>query len=70
VCNHPAHFLGDNSSIPDRSGKLARLTEMIEELLEAGDRALVFTQFTEMGDILHRFCKRTSDAKCSSCTAA
>jgi len=55
VCNHPAHFLGDNSSIPDRSGKLSRLTEMIEELLEAGDRTLVFTQFTEMGDILHRY---------------
>jgi SNF2 family DNA or RNA helicase len=55
VCNHPVHFLGDNSSIPDRSGKLARLTEMIEELLEAGDRTLVFTQFTEMGGILHRY---------------
>jgi SNF2 family DNA or RNA helicase len=54
VCNHPAHFLGDNSAIPDRSGKLQRLTEMLEEMLEAGDRALVFTQFTEMGDILQR----------------
>ena len=59
VCNHPAHFLGDNSAIPDRSGKLQRLTEMIEELLEAGDRALVFTQFTEMGDILQRHLQET-----------
>ena len=31
VCNHPAQFLGDNSPIPGRSGKLARLTEMLEE---------------------------------------
>jgi SNF2 family DNA or RNA helicase len=54
VCNHPAQFLGDNSSIPDRSGKLARLVEMMEEVLEAGDRALVFSQFTEMGEILQR----------------
>jgi hypothetical protein len=30
VCNHPAQLLGDNSSIPNRSGKLARLTEMLE----------------------------------------
>ena len=43
VCNHPAHFLGDNSAIDGRSGKLARLTEMLEELLPVGDKALVFT---------------------------
>src|SRR5208283_1351718 len=49
VCNHPAHFLGDNSAIPGRSGKLARLTEMLEEVISVGDRALVFTQFSEMG---------------------
>ena len=49
VCNHPAQFLGDNSAIPGRSGKLARLTEMLEEMLAAGDRALIFTQFAEMG---------------------
>jgi SNF2 family DNA or RNA helicase len=59
VCNHPAHFLGDNSSIPGRSGKLARLTEMLDEVLQAGDRALVFTQFTEMGAILQRHLQET-----------
>jgi SNF2 family DNA or RNA helicase len=52
VCNHPAQFLGDNSAIPGRSGKLARLTEMLEEALAAGDRALVFSQFAEMGGII------------------
>lgn len=59
VCNHPAHFLGDNSAIPDRSGKLARLTEMLEEVLEAGEKALVFSQFTEMGEILKRHLQDT-----------
>lgn len=54
VCNHPAQFLGDNSAIPNRSGKLALLTEMAEEILEAGDRALIFSQFAEMGAILKR----------------
>ncbi|MGH0030350.1 MAG: DEAD/DEAH box helicase, partial [Myxococcota bacterium] len=52
VCNHPAHFLGDQSEIEGRSGKLTRLTEMLDELLEAGDRSLVFTQFAEMGHLL------------------
>jgi SNF2 family DNA or RNA helicase len=59
VCNHPAQFLGDNSSIPDRSGKLARLTELLDEVLQEGDRALIFTQFTEMGDILKRYLQDT-----------
>lgn len=54
VCNHPAHFLGDNSAIPGRSGKVARLTEMLEEVLEIGDRALVFSQFAEMGKLLQK----------------
>lgn len=52
VCNHPAHFLKDRSAVPGRSGKLARLTEMLGEVVESGERALVFTQFVEMGEIL------------------
>jgi len=55
VCNHPANFLGDNSPLPGRSGKLVRLTEMLEEVLESGERALVFTQFAAMGQLLLRF---------------
>ncbi|MDP2955378.1 MAG: DEAD/DEAH box helicase [Longimicrobiales bacterium] len=54
VCNHPAHLLGDGSAVAGRSGKLARLTEMLEEALSVEDRALVFTQFTQMGEILRR----------------
>ena len=54
VCNHPAHFLSDKSSLPGRSGKLARLEEMVEEVLEDGDKALIFTQFAEMGHLLQQ----------------
>ena len=49
VCNHPAQFLGDESPLAGRSGKLSRLTEMVEELLSEGDRALIFSQFADMG---------------------
>jgi SNF2 family DNA or RNA helicase len=59
ICNHPAQFLGDHSPIPERSGKLSRLTEMIEEMIEVGDRALVFSQFAEMGKILQRHLQET-----------
>ncbi|MBS2005193.1 MAG: DEAD/DEAH box helicase, partial [Cyanobacteria bacterium SZAS LIN-5] len=52
VCNHPAHFAGDNSALDGRSGKLERLTEMLEEILRCGEKALIFTQFAEMGKLL------------------
>ncbi len=52
ICNHPAHFLADGSTIEGRSGKLARFDELIDELLDAGERALVFTQYREMGHLL------------------
>ncbi|MFB1480539.1 DEAD/DEAH box helicase [Corallococcus sp. RDP092CA] len=52
ICNHPAQYLGESGPLPKRSGKLARTTEMLEEGVAAGDKALVFTQFREMGDKL------------------
>ena len=55
ICNHPAQFVADGSSLPDRSGKLARLQEMLEEVLAAGDKALIFTQFAEMGTLLRHY---------------
>ena len=52
ICNHPRHYLQDGSQVEGRSGKVERLAEMLEEILTVGDRALCFTQFTEMGSIL------------------
>jgi SNF2 family DNA or RNA helicase len=52
VCNHPAHLLKDRSYLDGRSGKLARLEEILEEALAEGDRALCFTQFAEFGHLL------------------
>jgi len=54
VCNHPVHLLDDGTPLPGRSGKLARATEMLAEVVEVGDRALIFTQFREMGELLQR----------------
>ena len=52
ACNHPAQLLGDGSPVPGRSGKLARLEELLEEVLAEGDRALLFTQFAAFGTML------------------
>ncbi|MFP4176473.1 MAG: DEAD/DEAH box helicase [Candidatus Brocadiia bacterium] len=58
ICNHPAHFLDDGSGLEGRSGKLARLREMLEEIIEVGESALVFTQFRKMGDRLKTYLQR------------
>ncbi|MEZ0072491.1 SNF2-related protein [Planotetraspora sp. GP83] len=55
VCNHPAHLLKDGSRLPGRSGKLARLEELAEEIVAEGDKALVFTQYAEFGTMLQPY---------------
>ncbi len=52
ICNHPAQFLREAGPLGRRSGKLERLVEMLEEVCLAGDQALVFTQYRQMGERL------------------
>ena len=63
VCNHPAQFLHEGMSNSEastaaggevRSGKLLRLFELLDEVLSVGDRCLIFTQYKEMGEMLHQ----------------
>jgi SNF2 family DNA or RNA helicase len=69
ICNHPVQYLhqtGKNGEAGDelvgRSGKLERLGELLEELLAEGDRALIFTQFAEMGQLLAGYIPRALGA--------
>jgi len=58
ICNHPRQFLQDNSPFTaERSHKLERLTEMLEEVITAGESLLIFTQFTEIGEALDKHLK-------------
>jgi SNF2 family DNA or RNA helicase len=60
ICNHPRQFLQDNSDFtPERSHKLDRLTEMVKEVVAEGESLLVFTQFTDIGEALVKYCKST-----------
>src|SRR5699024_11306352 len=54
ICNHPSNYLKDweERALKGRSGKLSRLVEMLEEVLVEGERALIFTQYAEMGELL------------------
>jgi SNF2 family DNA or RNA helicase len=64
ICNHPVQYLHQvaNSAIEGRSGKLERLDELLEEILADGDRALIFTQFAEMGELLADYLPRAVGA--------
>jgi hypothetical protein len=53
ICDHPAAYVNDdNGPLDGRSGKLARLEELIEAVFEAGERMLVFTHFARWGERL------------------
>ncbi len=68
ICNHPYQYL--KKSIPsfdngikmkdfiDESYKLERLIEMIDEVISNGEKALIFTQFKQMGDIIYEILKK------------
>ena len=68
ICNHPALALKEDpeaaaqgeaaGSFAARSAKVQRLEEILEEVIEAGDRALLFTQFAEWGHLLKAHLER------------
>ena len=59
ICNHPAAFLKDKSPIPGRSGKLHRLGELIEVILDVKESSLIFTQYRETGNMLQSYLTNT-----------
>jgi uncharacterized Zn finger protein/superfamily II DNA or RNA helicase len=51
-CNHPAQFLKKGVADFTASGKSLLLRERLGNILEAGDKTLIFTQYRTMGDLL------------------
>jgi superfamily II DNA or RNA helicase len=49
ICNHPAAYTGDDGPLAGRSGKLARLEEIVDDVFAAGERVLIFTHFATWG---------------------
>jgi len=55
ICNHPTNFLKNGQFDPTHSGKMELLFELLDSIVESGEKVLIFTQFREMGDLLERF---------------
>ncbi|UKP00038.1 DEAD/DEAH box helicase [Nostoc sp. UHCC 0870] len=58
ICNHPRQFLQDSSEfLPERSHKLSRLVEMVDEAVSEGESLLIFSQFTEVCEQIEKYIK-------------
>ncbi|HHW36314.1 MAG TPA: ATP-dependent helicase [Bacillales bacterium] len=57
ICNHPALYLKDDfseQSLMERSNKMEKLIELLENILDQGESSLIFTQYIGMGKIIQR----------------
>jgi SNF2 family DNA or RNA helicase len=52
ICNHPAAYTGDDGPLEGRSGKLARLEQIVDNVFESNERMLIFTHFATWGEKL------------------
>lgn len=56
ICNHPAHYLDDGSTMlrrgRHRSGKVELLVDILTTVVADGERALVFSQFAAFAELL------------------
>ena len=53
ICDHPAAYLRDDDdrdTLVGRSGKLARLEELVGDVFASGERILIFTHFARWGE--------------------
>jgi SNF2 family DNA or RNA helicase len=55
ICNHPTQFLKNKIMDASLSGKMDLLFEKLDNINESNEKVLIFTQFSEMGNLLVRF---------------
>ncbi len=63
ICNHPAAYQHDDESLDGRSGKLARLNEIIDNVFAANERVLIFTHFATWGERLAGYLTKRTGKK-------
>lgn len=61
VCNHPYHYLKHGDMSQGASGKTEKLMSILNTIVSNNEKALVFTQYKEMGSILEKITKEEFD---------
>ncbi|MDX9802104.1 MAG: DEAD/DEAH box helicase [Spirochaetia bacterium] len=54
ICNHPSLYLKTDNAEPELSGKSQLLLDLLQKIYERNEKALIFTQFKEMGVLLEK----------------
>ncbi|RXI98316.1 DEAD/DEAH box helicase [Anaerobacillus alkaliphilus] len=54
ICNHPAHYLKDGGNLENRSEKWEELILLCETIASNQEKALIFTQYKEMGTLIQK----------------
>ncbi|MBF0467141.1 MAG: DEAD/DEAH box helicase family protein [Nitrospirae bacterium] len=57
ICNHPVNYTKKGKATGGQSGKSEKALEILSKILAASEKALIFTQYTEMGEILSKMTK-------------
>ena len=55
ICNHPAAYQDDDEPLDGRSGKLARLNQIVDNVFAANELVLIFTHFASWGEKLAEY---------------
>ncbi|MFR9651901.1 MAG: DEAD/DEAH box helicase [Rikenellaceae bacterium] len=54
ICNHPSLFIKNGEFSAELSGKAQMLLDIVDTIVQSGEKVLIFTQFKQMGTILER----------------
>ncbi|MDD3013395.1 MAG: DEAD/DEAH box helicase, partial [Candidatus Gastranaerophilales bacterium] len=57
ICNHPTQYTKLDKLSKDLSGKAEKTFSIIDQIFEQNEKAVIFTQYKEMGDLLVRMIK-------------
>jgi uncharacterized Zn finger protein/superfamily II DNA or RNA helicase len=52
ICNHPVSYTKSGTPVAEHSGKSEKAFELLKEVIKSGEKALLFTQYREMGALL------------------
>ncbi len=65
ICNHPAQYLKESKTLEYmRSGKLSRLWELLQEIAQKKEKALLFTQYVQLGELLQAMLQQSFQEQC------
>ena len=54
ACNHPAQYLRSDNPKINESGKMELLITLLENILYADEKVIIFTQYAKMGEIIQK----------------